>query len=43
MGTGELLTQENLFPPPAYDYGYDLLLAKQSLFEKEGFSIAKYI
>lgn len=43
MGTGELLTQSNLFPPPAYDYGYDILLERSDLFKDSGFSIAKYI
>ena len=42
MGSGELLTQNNLFPPPAYDYGYDLLLMRSDLFEESGYSITRY-
>ncbi len=43
MGSGELLTQNNLFPPPAYDYGYDLLLMRNDLFEDCEYSIARYV
>lgn len=43
IGTGELLTQNNLFPPPAYDYGYDLLLMRSDLFSETEFSIARYV
>lgn len=43
IGTGELLTQNNLFPPPAYDYGYDLLLMRGDLFDKTDFSVARYV
>ena len=43
MGNGALLTQNNLFPPPAYDYGYDLLLSRSDLFEGSGFRIAQYV
>lgn len=43
MGSGALLTQNNLFPPPAYDYGYDLLLSRSDLFENGEFSIARYV
>lgn len=43
MGNGELLTQNNLFPPPAYDYGYDLLLSRDDLFEDSEYSIARYV
>lgn len=43
MGNGELLTQNNLFPPPAYDYGYDLLLSRDDLFKDGGYSIARYV
>ena len=42
IGTGELLTQDNLFPPPAYDNGYDILLQRDDLFNGD-FSIARYI
>ena len=40
---GELLTQNNLFPPPAYDYGFDLLLSRDDLFKDSEYSIAKYV
>lgn len=43
IGTGELLTQDNLFPPPAYDYGYDLLLMRDDLFTHTDFSVARYV
>lgn len=43
LGQGDLLSQENLFPPPAYDFGYDLLLSKEELFSDKDFSIAKYV
>lgn len=43
MGSGTLLTQNNLFPPPGYDYGYDLLLSRSDLFEGSEFSIARYV
>lgn len=43
MGNGELLTQNNLFPPPAYDYGYDLLLSRDDLFKDSEYSIARYV
>ena len=42
IGSGELLSQDNLFPPPAYDNGYDILLQRSDLFEGE-FSITKYV
>lgn len=42
IGQGNLLTQDNLFPAPAYDYGYDLLLQKKDLFDTEN-KIALYI
>lgn len=43
MGNGGLLTQNNLFPPPAYDYGYDLLLSRAELFKDSEYSITKYV
>ena len=43
MGNGELLSQNNLFPPPAYDYGYDLLLSRNDLFKGSDYSIARYV
>lgn len=42
LGNGQLLTQENLFPSPGYDYGYDLLLSRNDIFMKTEFEIAKY-
>lgn len=43
IGTGELLTQNNLFPAPAYDQGYDILLNRTDLFDDKTFKIARYI
>ncbi|MCI9468342.1 MAG: FRG domain-containing protein [Oscillospiraceae bacterium] len=43
MGNGTLLSQNNLFPPPAYDYGYDLLLSRNDLFKGSEYSIARYV
>lgn len=46
IGSGELLTQNNLFPSPAYDYGYDLLLSRPDLLEEfkdKGFEIVRYV
>lgn len=45
LGSGSLLTSENLFPAPGIDYGYDLLLSRSELFgrpEYKSFSIARY-
>lgn len=42
IGTGELLTQDNLFPAPSFDNGYDILLSRTDLFNDD-FSIARYI
>lgn len=42
MGNGELLSQNNLFPPPAFDNGYDVLLSRTDLFNGN-FTIARYI
>ena len=43
IGDGVLLSQSTLFPPPAYDYGYDLLLERTDLFKGTEFSIARYV
>lgn len=43
MGHGELLSQNNLFPQPAYDCGYERLLMRSDLFEGTSFKIAKYV
>ena len=42
IGTGELLTQDNLFPAPSFDNGYDILLSRTDLFNDD-FAIARYI
>lgn len=43
IGNGELLTQDNLIPPPGYDLGYDLLLSKNTLFNNSALKITKYM
>ena len=43
LGNGSLLTQENLFPAPGYDTGYDVLLQRTDIFKLSEFKIAKYI
>ena len=43
LGNGTLLSQNNLFPSPAFDTGYGLLLSKSELLDREEFSIAKYV
>ncbi|MBO8475201.1 MAG: FRG domain-containing protein [Bacteroidetes bacterium] len=43
LGNGELLSQANLFPPPSYDCGYDILLSRTDLFTDPEYQIAKYI
>ena len=43
IGNGELLTQDNLIPPPGFDPGYDLLLSKYNIFHKSALKITKYI
>ena len=42
IGDGFLLSQDNLFPPPAYDFGYDILLSRKEFFEKNNVSILQY-
>lgn len=42
IGNGELLTQDNLIPPPGYDPGYDLLLNKNELFRNSSLKITRY-
>ncbi|MBD5490114.1 MAG: FRG domain-containing protein [Lachnospiraceae bacterium] len=42
LGNGQLLTQDNLFPSPGYDYGYDLLLSRNDIFLQTDFEITKY-
>lgn len=43
IGNGELLTQDNLIPPPGYDPGYDLLLSKYEIFRNSSLKITKYM
>ena len=43
IGNGELLTQDNLIPPPGYDPGYDLLLSKYDIFRGSSLKITKYM
>jgi hypothetical protein len=43
IGNGELLTQDNLIPPPGYDPGYDLLLSKYDIFRNSSLKITKYM
>ena len=43
IGGGELLTQENLFPAPAYDHGYDILLSRDDIFNGADYKIARYV
>lgn len=43
IGNGELLTQDNLIPPPGYDPGYDLLLSKNTIFNNSALKITKYM
>jgi hypothetical protein len=35
IGEGDLFSKYNLFPLPAYDCGYELLLHRRDLFETE--------
>lgn len=43
LGDGKLLSVENLFPSPAFDQGYDVLLSRNDLFDDTVNTIAKYI
>lgn len=43
MGEGELLSQENLFPPYAFDTGYKKLLEHNEIFEGSKHSVAMFI
>lgn len=42
LGNGQMLTQNNLFPPAGYDCGYDLLLSRTDIFLLSRFQIARY-
>lgn len=39
IGDGELMSVNHIFPRPAYDYGYNLLLKRYDLFENTPFNI----
>lgn len=41
IGDGSLLSQDNLFPPPACDFGYDILLSRNDIFDENN-SILQY-
>lgn len=43
IGEGSLLSNQNLFPSPAYDYGYELLLQRSDLFASDYQRIAQYV
>lgn len=43
IGEGNLLSNQNLFPSPAYDYGYELLLQRKDLFATDYHNIAQYV
>lgn len=43
LGEGHLLSQDNLFPSPMNDYGYDLLLHLPDNFFPNDFAISKYV
>ena len=43
IGNGKLLTLANLFPSPAYDQGYCILLQRNDLFEGYGETITHYV
>lgn len=43
IGSGNLLESANLFPSPAYDYGYEILLQRKDLFENNYHKIAQYV
>lgn len=42
IGTGDMLTQDNLFPSAAYDGGYDRLLQRNDIFHTRHFEITRY-
>ncbi len=43
IGEGDWLSTYNLFRSPAYEYGYELLLHRQDLFENELQKITQYV
>ena len=42
IGDGGLLCQDALFPSPAHDSGYHILLSRDDIFKEKDFSITKY-
>ena len=42
LGDGQMLTQNNLFPPAGYDCGYDILLSRNDIFSRSKYQIARY-
>lgn len=42
IGTGNLPERGNLFPSPAYDFGYEILLQSKDSFENKYHKIAQY-
>lgn len=42
LGTGMLLSQENLFPPPGNDHGYDILLSRKDILKDTQFTFTRY-
>lgn len=43
LGDGQLMTQDSLFPAPAFDHGYSLLLQRKDIFENTPYQILHYI
>lgn len=43
IGEGDLLSSANLFPSPAYDYGYEVLLQRKDLFQNRFHHVAQYV
>lgn len=43
LGAGKFLTQDNLFPPPMFDHGYDVLLSRCDIFDRDEFRISRYV
>lgn len=42
IGDGHLLCQDALFPSPAHDNGYNILLSRDDIFNEKEFSITNY-
>lgn len=43
IGQGEMLSQDYMFPATAYDQGYERLLLRTDLFDKDGYKILRYV